>query len=56
MWPKPPHAVTDDAKESGSNCGSKVVARDEDGDGSDGGDKWQNNRFIVSNMFYSVAT
>ncbi len=43
-------------KDSSSYCGSKVMASDDEGNGSDGGNKWQSNRFIVSNMFYSIAT
>ncbi len=51
MWPSPLYATTNEAEKSSSYRGSKVVASNDDGDGSDGGDKWQSNRFIVNNMF-----
>jgi hypothetical protein len=56
MWPNPPLAAADEAEESGSYRRSKVVVSNDDGDGSDGDDKLQSNRFIGSNMFYSIAT
>ncbi len=38
IWPSPPHSATDEAEESRSYRGSKLVASDDDGDGSDDGD------------------
>jgi hypothetical protein len=41
-------------KESSSYRGMKVVAGNNDGDGSDGADKWQSKRFkVVSNIILS---
>jgi hypothetical protein len=51
MWPNLTHAATNEAEESSSHRGRKVVASYNDGDGSDGGDKWQSKWFIVRNMF-----
>ncbi len=47
MWPNPPHATNNDAEEISSYHGSKVVASNDDGDGSDG---------FIDNMFCSIAT
>ncbi len=56
MWPNPPHATANEAEESSSYGGSKVMVSNDNGNGLDGEDKCQSsNRFIVSKTVYSIA-